>query len=382
MKKILYSVALCSSLTVLPTISHAALGDQILKQGMKNNDVQELQNKLKQKGYFNHTSTGYFGSLTKSSVLSFQRANNLAADGVVGPKTVQALEHSSASSHSTILKLGMKSNDVKEVQTLLKKKGYFKSTVTGYYGFITKDAVMAFQRAHNLTVDGIVGPNTYRALLGMQSTSAGSQTSVSTSTVLKLGMKGTAVQQLQQALKNKGYFTANATGYYGSITKNAVMAFQRANHLAVDGIAGPATLRALSSNQAVSASSQVAGVSSMSVANEVVSLAKKLIGSPYVWGGTSPSGFDCSGFLKYVYEKAGIGLPRTVASIYAAGTKVSSPSVGDIVFFETYQPGASHAGIYIGGGNFIHASSSRGVMISSLSNSYWSPRYLGSKSFF
>ncbi|WP_078408524.1 C40 family peptidase [Priestia abyssalis] len=385
MKKLLYSVALCSSLTILPTISHAALGDQILKQGMKNNDVQELQNKLKQKGYFKQNSTGYFGSATKSSVLSFQRTHHLTADGIVGPKTVQALGQSAASTSSissAILKLGMKNNDVKEVQTLLKQKGYFKSTVTGYYGFITKDAVMAFQRAHNLKADGIVGPNTYRVLIGMESAPSKTSSAVNTSKTLKSGMKGTAVQQLQQALKNKGYFSGNATGYFGSITKSAVMAFQRSNGLAVDGIAGPATLKKLSSNQVVAASSSVAGVSTMSVTNEVISLAKRLMGTPYVWGGTTPNGFDCSGFLNYVFEKAGISLPRTVAGIYAAGTKVSNPSVGDLVFFETYQPGASHAGIYLGNGSFIHASSSKGVMISSLSNSYWKPRYIGSKSFF
>ncbi|HWO94841.1 MAG TPA: peptidoglycan-binding protein, partial [Bacillus sp. (in: firmicutes)] len=322
MKKILYSIALCSSLTILPTISHAALGDQILKQGMKNSDVQELQNKLKQKGYFNQNPTGYFGSITKSSVLSFQRAHHLTADGIVGPKTVKALGQSAASNSSvssTILKLGMQNNDVKEVQTLLKQKGYFKSTVTGYYGFITKNAVTAFQRAHNLTADGIVGPRTYRALIGMETAGSKASSTVNTSTVLKSGMRGTAVQQLQQALKNKGYFSGNATGYFGSITKSAVMAFQRGNGLAVDGIAGPATLKRLSSNQAVTASSSVAGVSTMSVTSEILSVAKSLIGTPYVWGGTTPNGFDCSGFLKYVFEKAGIGLPRTVASIYAAG---------------------------------------------------------------
>ncbi|UZW65070.1 C40 family peptidase [Priestia flexa] len=119
---------------------------------------------------------------------------------------------------------------------------------------------------------------------------------------------------------------------------------------------------------------------SSSSASKVTSYGKRFVGTPYVWGGTSPSGFDCSGFLNYVYRNAaGVSLPRTVAGIYSTGTRVSTPSPGDIVFFETYQPGASHAGIYLGGGQFLHASSSKGVMISSMSNSYWQPRYLGAK---
>ncbi|UOR13327.1 C40 family peptidase [Halobacillus amylolyticus] len=111
--------------------------------------------------------------------------------------------------------------------------------------------------------------------------------------------------------------------------------------------------------------------------------AKKHLGTPYQWGGESPAGFDCSGFLQYVFGKVGINTPRTVASIYADSRleSVSNLQVGDIVFFETYKPGASHAGIYVGGNQFIHAGSSRGVEISSLSNPYWSPRYIGAKRF-
>ncbi|MED4097484.1 NlpC/P60 family protein, partial [Peribacillus simplex] len=78
-----------------------------------------------------------------------------------------------------------------------------------------------------------------------------------------------------------------------------------------------------------------------------------------------------SGFLKYVFEKgAGVTLPRTVSEIYKKGTKVSKPQVGDLVFYETYKAGASQD-IYIGGNQFIHSSSSDGVSISSMDNSYW-----------
>ncbi|HEY5585324.1 MAG TPA: NlpC/P60 family protein [Ruminiclostridium sp.] len=118
-----------------------------------------------------------------------------------------------------------------------------------------------------------------------------------------------------------------------------------------------------------------------SKASAVIITAKSLIGVPYVWGGTTSSGFDCSGFTKYVLGKHGISVPRTASEQYTVGTSVSKSNlrVGDIVFFTTYKPGASHLGFYIGNGNFIHASSSKGVTISSLSNVYFASNYIGAR---
>jgi cell wall-associated NlpC family hydrolase len=105
------------------------------------------------------------------------------------------------------------------------------------------------------------------------------------------------------------------------------------------------------------------------------------MGVPYVWGGMSPNGFDCSGFSKYVLSKHGISIPRTAAEQYTAGTSVSKSNlrVGDLVFFTTYKPGPSHLGFYLGNGDFIHASSSKGVTISNLSSTYYSSRYIGAR---
>ena len=107
------------------------------------------------------------------------------------------------------------------------------------------------------------------------------------------------------------------------------------------------------------------------------------IGVPYVFGGTTPKGFDCSGFIRYVLGKVGIDLPRTSSDQYKTGKSVSKADLqpGDLVFFEkTYnKAGVTHSGIYIGNNNFISATSSKGIKIDSLSSTYWGPKYYGAK---
>lgn len=113
---------------------------------------------------------------------------------------------------------------------------------------------------------------------------------------------------------------------------------------------------------------------------QLINDAKSLMAVPYLWGGTTPAGFDCSGFIQYVYQKQFVLLPRTTQEMWRYGTDTAEIKAGDLVFFETYEPGPSHAGIYIGNGEFIHAGSSTGVAIEKLETSYYKQRYFGHKS--
>ena len=115
----------------------------------------------------------------------------------------------------------------------------------------------------------------------------------------------------------------------------------------------------------------------------VVEIAKKLTGVKYVWGGATPAGFDCSGFIYYAFNQSGKKISRLSSEGYFDRSYyVNNPEPGDLVFFQnTYKSGISHMGIYVGGGQFIHAGSN-GVEIASVSNSYWKSKFNGYKKFY
>lgn len=115
---------------------------------------------------------------------------------------------------------------------------------------------------------------------------------------------------------------------------------------------------------------------------EIVLFADRFKDVPYLYGGTTAEGFDCSGFILYVFNHFGISLPRTSEEQYAIGIPVerSELQVGDLVYFSnTYKEGISHSGIYVGNNDFISATSSAGVQVVSLDNVYWNAHYTGAK---
>lgn len=115
---------------------------------------------------------------------------------------------------------------------------------------------------------------------------------------------------------------------------------------------------------------------------KVVDTAMLYLGTPYVWGGTTKKGFDCSGFVQYVFKECGYTVDRTAADIYKNGTYVEKANleIGDAICFSSHTESIGHVGIYIGNGQFIHASSGSGaVIISDLSEDYYTARYVGSR---
>ncbi|MGV3487091.1 MAG: peptidoglycan-binding protein [Tuberibacillus sp.] len=307
-----------------------------------------------------------------------------------------------------LLNKGDRSQDVKALQEKLKSLNLYKASIDGIYGVNTRHAVINYQKSHGLLVDGIAGPQTLGSLFTSAAKPALSKKAAATvqTTVAKTnsayidrGDRGQAVTTVQSKLKSLGYLKGSVDGIFGPQTESAVKSFQSEKHLVVDGIVGPKTESALlgakpatvsaptatSTNTAAkpASNSSVRQMSySVSKADAVIATAKKYIGVPYVWGGESPSGFDCSGFVQYVLSQNGISVPRTTSGQYSGGTSVSTPQKGDLVFFETYKAGPSHVGIYIGNGQFIQASTSHGVTITSMDNSYWKPKYLGAKSYY
>ncbi|NHN57286.1 cell wall lytic activity [Calidifontibacter sp. DB0510] len=179
-------------------------------------------------------------------------------------------------------------------------------------------------------------------------TAAAVKTSPSHVVVVRYGQTGYYVRVVQQRVGGLA-----VDGSFGPRTLAAVKRFQRAHGLVQDGIVGPLTWRALGGQPGYRSGSTAPVSRSGSGSSAIVSIAKQYQGVPYVWGGSTPAGFDCSGFTSYVYKRAGIYIPRTASAQQRYVRRVSSPVPGDLVFsgFPAY-----HVAIYVGGGMQIAAS--------------------------
>lgn len=198
--------------------------------------------------------------------------------------------------------------------------------------------------------------------------------SVTQAATLKAGSTGTEISILQSQLQALNYDVGPIDGIYGSNTKAAVQKFQLDNYLLADGIVGPQTQAAL--DKAV--------ISPQKNVEQIISTAKGFLGVPYKWGGTTPTGFDCSGYTRYVFASQNITLPRVSIDQYGVGTPVAFSNLipGDLVFFNlTSGKQISHVGIYIGNNQFISATSSKGIAIYGFTP-YWSNSYVGAKRVF
>lgn len=192
--------------------------------------------------------------------------------------------------------------------------------------------------------------------------------------LLKVGSTGADVVELQTKLNDVGFNVGKVDGIFGSTTKQGVITFQLAHSLVSDGIVGSMTVKSL--NEVYLVKQRQKKVDS------VIATAKQYLGVKYQWGGSTPeTGFDCSGYVSYVFAQNGIALPRISRDQYTVGTKVAFEDLqrGDLVFFSIAGNGiVSHVGIYLGDGQFINASSSKGVTVYVI-GSYWKSVYVGAR---
>jgi cell wall-associated NlpC family hydrolase len=175
-----------------------------------------------------------------------------------------------------------------------------------------------------------------------------------------------------KAMKPKADTTGNST--QGVVLKTSQLKVKKT-------IVSPKKEEGTSSSSTSSSYTASRGDSGSGAGSSVVSYAYNFIGRPYVFGAAGPRSFDCSGLTMYVFAKFGYSLPHYTGSQFSMGVPVSRSNLrpGDLVFFNTYGS-ISHVGIYVGGGDFLHApSSGKTVTISSLNEAYYSSRYAGAR---
>ena len=233
--------------------------DGSLRKGATGSAVKDLQTKLKKLGFYNAYVDGSYGDTTVAAVKAFQKKYNLTADGVAGSETLKKLDTAYKNADSDkddgSLRKGVTGSAVKDLQTKLKKLGFYNASIDGDYGDTTVAAVKAFQKKYNLTADGVAGSETLKKLDSAYK-NADSNTSTDDDSLRK-GATGTAVKTLQTNLKKLGFYTAYVDGSFGATTESAVKAFQKKYGLTADGVAGSATLKKIESAVASASSGKI-----------------------------------------------------------------------------------------------------------------------------
>lgn len=323
-----------STNTPAPTSSENA--DKTLKQGDKGQAVKKLQLRLEVLGHFDGDPAGSYLSLTTDAVKRFQSAAGLSQTGVADEKTQKALYSDKAKKNSilkAVMSQGDRGENVSRAQQRLKTKGYFEGAIDGQYGSGTAYAVEAFQYVVGLKRTGQLDNDTVKRLFSSKAPKKPAGMRLNPPSV------STPAPENTQKPDNTPKPTQAATPKPTSAPEPAAP--------------------------------------SSSKADQVIAAAKAQLGKPYVYGRTGMSSFDCSGLTVYAYKQVGVSLARTAYSQgYGNGTKVTKSQLkrGDIVCFNTISDSdlSDHVGIYLGGNEFIHASSGSGkVVISSMASGYY-----------
>jgi len=251
-------LSIAVSLTVL---SLAGSAMALLQEGDTGAEVSDLQNRLTEVGCYSGPVTGTFGPLTREAVIECQQRNRLEPDGIVGTATEAALSGGiqtsqtfnipdqtvSNDTYGGMLRQGDRGRAVSDLQSRLRSAGYYSGEIDSVFGQQTEDAVLRLQRDRGLPNDGIAG---FKVAQALARTSTMPDIGYNSGRQLTIGTSGAEVEDLQRRLKNLGYFSGTATGYFGSQTSDAVRRFQQENRLRATGIADVRTLNALGTTTA------------------------------------------------------------------------------------------------------------------------------------
>ena len=248
--------------TTTTTITEAT--DVVITSGSRGSAVLTLQKRLVELGYYTSRLDGVYLEDDIAAVRSFQKANSLTVDGKAGYQTQLLLYSSSAirgdvgvTTLSSTLRYGDKGDDVTTLQNRLIELGYLTGTADSTFGTSTREALVAFQKANNLTRDGVAGTKTQSILFSNNAV----KNTVSTTATLKQGTVSDTVKDMQERLIALGYLSGSADGNFGAKTALALIAFQKANGLSADGIAGTQTLAKMNSLSAVASSGTTSSIS-------------------------------------------------------------------------------------------------------------------------
>lgn len=197
---------------------------------------------------------------------------------------------------------------------------------------------------------------------------------------LSYGDVGNDVLVVQQYLHRIGY-DLEETGVFSDQLLETLYRYQHAHFLPETGVVDDATMLLMFGQESIP-SNYLAGRGKEWFPILLLKVAQQYLGVPYVWGGTTPDGFDCSGYVQYVFRECGVTLPRLADEQFNYGWPVEKDRLipGDLVFFETYEPGPSHIGIYFNSTYFIHADSASGeIAFDTLERAYREETYLGAR---